>query len=241
MKIDLKKEYQKKIKDINQYNKFYFDKNKPKISDANYDKLKKEILEIEKKYPDLISKNSPSVSVGFKPSKNFEKSKHRERMLSLSNIFGKEDLVNFQKKIYNFLNLKDYNIEFSVEPKIDGISASLSYKNGLLINGVSRGDGLVGEVITDNLKTINDIPKKILTNNFPKDIDIRGEVYIENEDFQKISKNFANPRNAASGSLRQKDPNQTKKIPLKFIAYSYGYVDKINFSKQSEFIELFQE
>ena len=240
MKIDLKKEYQKKIKDINQYNKFYFDKNKPKISDANYDKLKKEILEIEKKYPDLISKNSPSVSVGFKPSKNFEKSKHRERMLSLSNIFGKEDLVNFQKKIYNFLNLKDYNIEFSVEPKIDGISASLSYKNGLLINGVSRGDGLVGEVITDNLKTINDIPKKILTNNFPKDIDIRGEVYIENEDFQKISKNFANPRNAASGSLRQKDPNQTKKIPLKFIAYSYGYVDKINFSKQSEFIDLLE-
>ena len=240
MKIDLKKEYQKKIKDINQYNKFYFDKNKPKISDANYDKLKKEILEIEKKYPDFISKNSPSVSVGFKPSKNFEKSKHRERMLSLSNIFGKEDLVNFQKKIYNFLNLKDYNIEFSVEPKIDGISASLSYKNGLLINGVSRGDGLVGEVITDNLKTINDIPKKILTNNFPKDIDIRGEVYIENEDFQKISKNFANPRNAASGSLRQKDPNQTKKIPLKFIAYSYGYVDKINFSKQSEFIDLLE-
>ena len=240
MKIGLKKEYQKKIKDINQYNKFYFDKNKPKISDANYDKLKKEILEIEKKYPDFISKNSPSVSVGFKPSKNFEKSKHRERMLSLSNIFGKEDLVNFQKKIYNFLNLKDYNIEFSVEPKIDGISASLSYKNGLLINGVSRGDGLVGEVITDNLKTINDIPKKILTNNFPKDIDIRGEVYIENEDFQKISKNFANPRNAASGSLRQKDPNQTKKIPLKFIAYSYGYVDKINFSKQSEFIDLLE-
>ena len=240
MKIDLKKEYQKKIKDINQYNKFYFDKNKPKISDANYDKLKKEILEIEKKYPDFISKNSPSVSVGFKPSKNFEKSKHRERMLSLSNIFGKEDLVNFQKKIYNFLNLKDYNIEYSVEPKIDGISASLSYKNGLLINGVSRGDGLVGEVITDNLKTINDIPKKILTNNFPKDIDIRGEVYIENEDFQKISKNFANPRNAASGSLRQKDPNQTKKIPLKFIAYSYGYVDKINFSKQSEFIDLLE-
>ena len=240
MKIDLKKEYQKKIKDINQYNKFYFDKNKPKISDANYDKLKKEILEIEKKYPDFISKNSPSVSVGFKPSKNFEKSKHRERMLSLSNIFGKEDLVNFQKKIYNFLNLKDYNIEFSVEPKIDGISASLSYKNGLLINGVSRGDGLVGEVITDNLKTINDIPKKILTNNFPKDIDIRGEVYIENKDFQKISKNFANPRNAASGSLRQKDPNQTKKIPLKFIAYSYGYVDKINFSKQSEFIDLLE-
>ena len=195
---------------------------------------------IQGKLEDFISKNSPSVSVGFKPSKNFEKSKHRERMLSLSNIFGKEDLVNFQKKIYNFLNLKDYNLEFSVEPKIDGISASLSYKNGLLINGVSRGDGLVGEVITDNLKTINDIPKKIFTNNFPKDIDIRGEVYIENEDFQKISKNFANPRNAASGSLRQKDPNQTKKIPLKFIAYSYGYVDKINFSKQSEFIDLLE-
>ena len=238
MKNYLQREYLKKIKLINNYNKYYFEKNQPKVTDSEYDLLKKDILDIEKKYPNHISQDSPSIRIGYKPSKNFIKLKHREKMLSLSNIFNRDDLLNFQKKILNFLNLKNKTLEFSVEPKIDGVSASLTYKNGLLIDGVSRGDGLIGEVITDNLKTIKDIPKKVLIKNFPKDIDIRGEVYIENVDFQRISKEFANPRNAASGSLRQKDPYQTSKIPLKFIAYSYGYVDKPNFVKQSQFIKL---
>ena len=239
MKINLKKEYLKKIKEINLHNKYYFEKNSPKISDYEYDKLKKEIIDIEKRNPEILSNYSPTLKVGYTPSKNFKKSVHREKMLSLSNAFSKDDLVNFEKKILNFLNLEtNYKLEYSVEPKIDGISASLTYKNGLLINGVSRGDGTSGEIITENLKTIKDIPKKIEINNFPKDIDIRGEVFIENKDFQKISLDFANPRNAASGSLRQKDPNQTKKIPLKFIAYSYGYIDKLNFFKQSDFISL---
>ena len=145
-------------------------------------------------------------------------------MLSLSNAFNKKDLVNFEKKISNFLNLKENNnTEYSVEPKIDGISASLTYKNCNLVLGLSRGDGIEGEIITDNLKTIKDIPKKINYKNFPKDIDIRGEVYIGKKDFEKIKGRFANPRNAASGSLRQKDPNETKKIPLKFIAYTFGF------------------
>ena len=133
-------------------------------------------------------------------------------MLSLSNAFNKEDLVNFEKKILNFLNLKENNnIEYSVEPKIDGISASLTYKNSNLVLGLSRGDGIEGEVITENLKTIKDIPKKINHKSFPKDIDIRGEVFIANKDFEKIKDNFANPRNAASGSLRQKNSEETKK------------------------------
>ncbi len=226
-----------KIKKLNEHNNLYFNKNNPKISDEDYDKLKREILDLEKKYPNIISKDSPSLSVGFKPSKNFKKLKHRVQMLSLSNIFSKEDLINFEKKLLNFLDFKkDYKIEYSVEPKIDGISASLTYKKGKLIYGVSRGDGTEGELITENLKTIKDIPQNISHKEFPDDIEIRGEVFIKNHDFKKISSNFANARNAASGSLRQKDPNETKKIPLKFIAYTFGYFKNNKFSKQSEFI-----
>ena len=132
-------------------------------------------------------------------------------MLSLSNAFDENDLVNFEKKIFNFLNEK-IKIEYSVEPKIDGISASLTYKDGLLILGTSRGDGSEGEVITENLKTIKDIPKKIIDKDFPDEIDIRGEVFIKKSDFNNLKNDFANPRNAASGSLRQKNPNETKKF-----------------------------
>ena len=231
------KNYLAKIKKLREHNNLYFNKNSPKISDEDYDKLKIEILDLEKKYPNIKSKDSPSLNVGFTPSKSFTKLKHRVQMLSLSNVFSKEDLINFEKKILNFLDFKkDYKIEYSVEPKIDGISASLTYKKGNLIYGVSRGDGKEGELITENLKTIKDIPQKISHKEFPDDIEIRGEVFIENRDFEKISNNFANARNAASGSLRQKDPNETKKIPLKFIAYTFGYFKNNNFSKQSEFI-----
>ena len=231
------KNYLAKIKKLREHNNLYFNKNSPKISDEDYDKLKIEILDLEKKYPNIKSKDSPSLNVGFTPSKNFTKLKHRVQMLSLSNVFSKEDLINFEKKILNFLDFKkDYKIEYSVEPKIDGISASLTYKKGNLIYGVSRGDGKEGELITENLKTIKDIPQKIFHKEFPDDIEIRGEVFIENRDFEKISNNFANARNAASGSLRQKDSNETKKIPLKFIAYTFGYFKNNNFSKQSEFI-----
>ena len=233
----IKKEYLSKIQEIKKHNKLYYEKSSPEISDANYDKLKKNIIELEKKHKHLKNKSSPSLKVGAKPSKNFLKSKHRVKMLSLSNAFDFEDLKNFEKKISNFLNFnKSNSIEYSVEPKIDGISASLTYKNNNLVLGLSRGDGVEGEIITENLKTIKDIPKKIIDKNFPKDIDIRGEVYIGKKDFEKIKNRFANPRNAASGTLRQKDPNETKKIPLKFIAYTYGFNSELNFKKQSEFL-----
>ena len=235
--ISISKVYKEKIKKLLIHNKYYYEKSSPKISDSDYDKLKNEILELEKKYPELISSNSPSLQIGFKPSKNFKKLKHRVKMLSLSNVFSVDDLKNFQKKILNYLNLPDStNLEFSVEPKIDGISASLTYKNGKLVSGVSRGDGYEGELITENLKTIKDIPKKIEKNDFPDDIDIRGEVFIGIQDFEKINNKFANPRNAASGSLRQKNPDETKKIPLNFIAYSYGFLSENKFKKQSEFL-----
>ena len=234
----IKKVYSQKIKELKRHNEFYFVKSNPKISDSEYDKLKKEIIDLETKYSFLNDKDSPSKKVGFKPSKNFVKSKHRERMLSLSNVFNHKDLKNFEKKISNFLNIKkETNFEYSVEPKIDGISASLTYKKGELISGVSRGDGMEGELITENLKTISDIPKKITSSDFPQDIDIRGEVFITNKDFKNIKENFANPRNAASGTLRQKDSNETKKIPLKFIAYTFGFYDKNRFKKQSDFLK----
>ena len=233
----VEKKYLKKIKLIEKYNKFYFDNNKPIVTDKEYDQLKIEILKIEKDFPNLKNKNSPSLKVGFKPSKNFNKAKHKVPMLSLSNAFNEEDLINFEKKIINFLSLKKSGeLEFSAEPKIDGISASLTYKDGIFQRGLSRGDGIEGEDITENLKTIIDIPKKISSTNFPSEIDIRGEVFITNNDFKFLSEKFANPRNAASGSLRQKNSKETKKIPLKFIAYTFGYISKLDVKNQSDFL-----
>jgi len=235
MNKEVEKIYKRKIKEFQKHNKLYYDKSAPAISDREFDELKADIINLEKKYSFLRSTKSPSDSVGFKPSKNFEKFKHKVQMLSLSNAFDRDDLINFEKKILNYLNEK-ISLEYSVEPKIDGISASLTYLNGNLTYGVSRGDGSEGELITNNLKTIKDIPHKILKKNIPKEIEIRGEVFIEKKDFEKLKDNFANPRNAASGSLRQKDPKETSKIPLKFIAYTFGFISENKFKNQSDFL-----
>ena len=235
---DLKKKYLKKIKLIKKYNEAYYDLSKPIVDDATYDNIKKEIKEIEEKYPTEINNEFSSSAVGFKPSKNFNKVKHKIPMLSLNNAFNREDLENFEKKISNFLSLKkNSDLEYSTEPKIDGISASLFYKNGKFIQGLSRGDGVEGEDITENLKTINDIPKILKGKNIPDEIDIRGEVFIKNKDFERLSDKFANPRNAASGSLRQKDPKKTKEIPLNFIAYTFGHSKNLNVTSQFEFLK----
>ena len=235
IKKELIKKYNLKIKELNKHNKLYHELSRPKISDAEYDSLRIEIKELEKKYNFLKKKISPTENVGYKPSKTFDKFEHKVPMLSLSNAFGIEDLRNFEKKIYNYLN-NNLKFEYSVEPKIDGISASLTYKNKKLLYGVSRGDGKIGEIITENLKTIEDIPIEIKKHDFPDDIEIRGEVFITKKDFLKLRDNFANPRNAASGTLRQKDPNETKKIPLNFIAYTFGYAENNQFKYQSEFL-----
>ena len=154
--------YKQKIKLLNKYNKLYYQKSNPSITDAGYDALKKEIILLEKKHEFLKSNQSPSLTVGYKPSKNFKKDTHRVPMLSLSNAFTKDDLINFEKKIFNFLSKdKNFKISYSAEPKIDGISASLTYKNGAFEKGMSRGDGREGEDITANLATITNIPKKL--------------------------------------------------------------------------------
>ena len=234
----IKKSYLEKINKLKKYNLAYYEKDSPIISDQQYDSLKKKIIDIESEYKFLNNRESPTQSVGFKPSKNFQKIKHKVPMLSLGNAFNEEDLKNFEKKIINFLNLEDTSIiEYSAEPKIDGISASLIYINGKFVKGLSRGDGSEGEDITQNLKTIKDIPTQITKIDFPEEIDIRGEVFIENLDFQKIKDNFANPRNAASGSLRQKNSAVTSKIPLKFIAYTYGYVKSMKVNNQIDFLK----
>ena len=231
------KEYKKKIKLLEKYNKFYYQNQKPLISDKEFDELKSEIIELEKKY-NFTNLKSPSIKIGYKPSKKFEKFRHKVKMLSLSNAFNKDDLINFQKKNINFLSFnKNFEFEYNAEPKIDGISASLNYKNGKLIQGLSRGDGEEGEDITENLKTIKDIPLNVVYRDFPEEIDIRGEVFINTNDFKKIEKDFANPRNAASGSLRQKDPKKTELIPLKFIAYTFGFNSGMKSNKQSDFIK----
>ncbi len=237
-KGEIKKIYNEKIKKFLHYNFLYFEKSNPKVSDAEFDDLKNEILKLEKDYKFLNHKDSPSNNVGFKPSKNFKKVNHKVAMLSLANAFEEEDLKNFEKKILNFIDKKqNFILEYSAEPKIDGISASLNYKNGVFVQGLSRGDGKEGEDITSNLMTIDDIPKNINFDDFPEQIDIRGEVFIKNSDFKKIKDKFANPRNAASGSLRQKNSEDTKKIPLKFIAYTYGFEKGLNVNSQGEFLD----
>ena len=243
--MNKKKIYSDYLKNINllkKYNKAYYEQSNPKVTDELYDNLKSEILSLEEKYKFLKSKDSPLKIVGHKPSKNFNKALHKVPMLSLGNAFSEEDLINFEKKIKNYLSIKnDFEINYSAEPKIDGISASLTYKKGEFYKGLSRGDGKEGEEITENLKTIKDIPKKIFYKDFPEEIDIRGEVFIQNSDFKNLNEKFANPRNAASGSLRQKNPEETKKIPLKFIAYTFGYEKGLIVNNQFDYLKKLNE
>ena len=231
------KNYLTNVKLIEKYNKSYYDKDSPDVSDQKYDELKIKILELEKKYLFLKKYGSINNKIGFKPSAKFNKIKHLKPMLSLANAFDNNNIEDFVKKINNYLNNKNLNLSFSLEPKIDGISASLTYKNGILVRGLSRGDGETGEDILENLKTIKQIPHIIKEKNVPKTLEIRGEVYIGKKDFEKIKNKFANPRNAAGGSLRQKEPSNTAKIPLKFLVYGFGEVEPFVFKKQSDFLK----
>ena len=230
----IKKIYKKKSEKLLKYNRAYFEKDSPIISDSEFDKLKSELLEMAKKNPFLKNIKNFDKLIGSKPSLKFKKIRHSKPMLSLGNAFEKNDMIDFQKKIKNFLNITS-KIELSSEPKIDGISASLRYENGNLVYGLSRGDGVSGEDITENLMTINDIPKKIT--GAPKILEIRGEVYIGKNDFKNLKDKFANPRNAAGGSLRQKDSKETKKIPLKFFAYGFGEINPELFKSQTDFLK----
>ncbi len=231
------KDFELKVKNLKKHNHRYYNLDKPLITDGEYDKLKQDLLELQKNFDFLSDLNLVDNIIGSEPTNKFKKIKHLSPMLSLSNAFDKNDMEDFLKKIKNFLNQKDSNIELFSEPKIDGISATLIYENGILKKGLSRGDGLVGEDILENLKTIKKIPIKIKDEKLPDLLEIRCEIYIGKKDFKNINENFANPRNAAGGSLRQKNPKATSKIPLKYFAYGLGTVEPMIFSKQSEFLE----
>ncbi len=235
-KKDIINQYQEKINLLKKHSKFYFEKDSPKITDSEFDKLKQDIAKLENKNKFLKKLKLNIGLVGSPPSNKFKKIKHLRPMLSLSNAFDKKDMNDFIKKVSNFLKIDPKNLEFSCEPKIDGISATLIYEDGILTKGLSRGDGILGEDILENLKTIKTIPRKIEGNNIPSTLEIRSEIYIGKKDFSKIKGNFANPRNAAGGSLRQKDPNETSKIPLKYFAYGFGVIDPMIFNKQSNFL-----
>ena len=232
-KKNIKKLYLEKIQKLIKFNKAYFEKDNPIVTDEKFDELKKELLNMAKKNPFLKEIKNIDEIIGSSPSNKFKKVKHSKPMLSLSNAFNKEDMFDFEKKIKNYLNINS-NVELSAEPKIDGISASIRYVDGKMTHGLSRGDGTFGEDITENLSTINEIPKKIP--NVIKIIDVRGEVYISKKDFKNLKDKFANPRNAAGGSLRQKNSKETKKIPLKFFAYGIGEVEPNIFNDQTELL-----
>ncbi len=232
------KEYKEKKKILIDLDRNYYDLNTPKVDDATYDLLKKDLIIFEKKNAKTLGEDKIKNLVGFKPSDKFSKVKHDERMLSLDNAFNEEDILDFYKKLNNFLNLgPSTRIQLLAEPKIDGISASLKYINGSYVQGVSRGDGEYGEEITENLATIKDIPKKL--KNCPDgELVVRGEVYIAKSDFKSLSNKFANPRNAASGSLRQKNSKNTSKIPLKFFAFGTIFKNHNIVESQSDLIRV---
>ena len=224
------KELKNLASQIEYHDNLYYNKDLPEISDADYDKIRIKNKNIETQFPELILANSPSKRVGSALTSNLKKITHEVPMLSLGNTFTNKEVEEFINKTRRFLKInQDENMEFVAEPKIDGLSATLLYKNGKLVQGATRGDGKQGENITENIKTIQDIPKN-LQGNYPSEIEIRGEIYISNSEFERINslriKNslpvFANPRNAAAGSVRQLDPKITESRKLGFFAYSWG-------------------
>ncbi|MEX0319710.1 MAG: NAD-dependent DNA ligase LigA [Ruegeria sp.] len=212
-------------------NEAYHAADAPEISDADYDALKRRNAEIEAQFPDLKRADSPSEQVGARPAEGFAKVTHTVRMLSLGNAFDDEDVADFDRSIRKYLGLPDAApLAYTAEPKIDGLSLSLRYENGALAQAATRGDGEVGENVTANARTIADIPQKI--EGAPEVLEVRGEVYMSHADFEALNarqaetggKLFANPRNAAAGSLRQLDSEITRARPLRFFAYSWGQV-----------------
>ena len=243
----IKEEYLKLKNEINSHNKLYYDQNNPKISDSEYDLLWNELKSLEEKFPFLKTKKSPTIQVGYKANQGFSKVKHSSPMLSLENALNIEDVKKYIEKISRYLNLKNEFIELVAEPKIDGLSISLKYKNGKFISGATRGDGQIGEDVTSSLMTIKNIPKEVINLKNIDVFEIRGEIYMDKKDFLFLNKNrklngeslFANPRNAAAGSLRQLDNEVVKKRNLKFFAYTYGEISKeIAFKSQKEFLDI---
>ncbi|HEX7884061.1 MAG TPA: NAD-dependent DNA ligase LigA [Afipia sp.] len=231
---------------IERHNEHYYQNDAPKISDADYDALRQRSDAIEARFPGLVTRESPSQKIGAAPTSRFAKVPHTVPMLSLGNAFSDEDVTDFVDRVRRFLKLGEDDIPAIVaEPKIDGLSLSLRYENGELVRGATRGDGFTGEDVTANVRTMSDIPHKLKGRNIPAICEIRGEVYMLKKDFLALNKRqaeaedtvFANPRNSAAGSLRQKDPSITAARPLKFFAYAWGEMSEMPAKTQHKMIE----
>ena len=228
--------------EIAKHDKLYYQEDSPQITDAQYDQLRQRLEEIEKQYPELLTSNSPTQKIGSTPSNKFNKVKHSRKMLSLANAFSQEDIEDFISRVKRFLGQEE-DIEFMCEPKIDGVSFAVTYQDGVMKLGATRGDGAFGEDITQNLRTIKSLPQKI---DYKHDVEIRGEIYITKEDFAQLNQQreedglslFANPRNAAAGSLRQLDPSVTAERRLRYFVWG-GIID--NMGAQYDMIMLLKD
>ena len=244
-----KAELKRLATEISAHDKRYYQQDAPTVTDAEYDVLRQRNAAIEARFPGLVRADLPSKRVGAAPTGKFKKVRHALPMLSLDNAFAEQDVVDFVARIRRFLKLSDdENLAFSAEPKIDGLSMSLRYEGGELVTAATRGDGAEGEDVTANIRTLEDVPKKLKGRNVPDICEVRGEVYMTKHAFlalnerQKAAEDtiFANPRNSAAGSLRQKDPKVTASRPLGFFAYAWGEMSAMPADTQSGMIKWFE-
>src|SRR5215468_8740362 len=247
-KAQAKVEHKRLALELEGHDRRYYQEDAPAITDAEYDTLRQRFNAIEKRFPELVTAESPSQKIGAAPSGRFRKVRHALPMLSLDNAFAEEDVRDFVGRIVRFLKLADDRIDFSAEPKIDGLSMSLRYEAGELITAATRGDGAEGEDVTANIRTLEDVPQKLKGRNVPDVCEVRGEVYMTKKAFLALNKKqveageapFANPRNSAAGSLRQKDPTITASRPLGFFAYAWGEMSKMPEQTQTGMIHWFE-
>jgi len=246
---EAKAEHARLESEIGEHDKLYYQKDSPRISDAEYDMLRKRYEIIERRFPNLRTVTSLSLRVGAPPASKFAKVRHAAPMLSLANGFTEEDIVEFVERVRRFLGLKpDADIEFLAEPKIDGLSCSLRYERGMLKIAATRGDGAEGEDVTANVRTIEEVPQQLNGKDLSDFIEVRGEVYMARNDFLALNKRqekegkqvFANPRNAAAGSLRQLDPSITAGRPLRFFAYGWGEASELPAGTQRGVMQAFK-
>jgi DNA ligase (NAD+) len=247
-KAQAKVEYMRLALELEGHDKRYYQEDAPTVSDAEYDALRQRYNAIEKRFPEFVTSDSPSQKVGAAPSGRFKKVRHAVPMLSLDNAFAEQDVLDFVGRIERFLKLSDDKINFSAEPKIDGLSMSLRYEGGELVTAATRGDGAEGEDVTANIRTLEDVPEKLKGRNIPDICEVRGEVYMTKKAFLALNERqkaagdtiFANPRNSAAGSLRQKDPSITASRPLGFFAYSWGKMSAMPEGTQTGMIHWFE-
>jgi DNA ligase (NAD+) len=247
-KAQAKVEHMRLALELEGHDKRYYQEDAPSVTDAEYDTLRQRFNAIEKRFPEFVSSDSPSQKVGAAPSGRFKKVRHAVPMLSLDNAFAEQDVLDFVGRIERFLKLSDDKIDFSAEPKIDGLSMSLRYEGGELVTAATRGDGAEGEDVTANIRTLEDVPQKLKARNVPDICEVRGEVYMTKKAFLALNKKqveageapFANPRNSAAGSLRQKDPSITASRPLGFFAYSWGETSALPEGTQTGMIHWFE-